>query len=138
MNKQFDFRALLLKIQDLLSDKDRERLHFLLGEDIPRDLRDDTSLGGALRVLQSLFDKAFINDQDCDYLIDAFIKICCQDAAKRLQGSFFLLYTRQSHFAFQNISEIKNKAINKVSHYRIFFGKTMKKTRVLHLVCISI
>jgi hypothetical protein len=100
MNREFNFRALLLKIQDLLSDNDRERLHFLLGEDIPRHLRDDPSLGGTLRVLQSLFDKAFMNDQDCDYLIVAFKKICCHDAARRLQGSFFLLCIRQSHIVF--------------------------------------
>ena len=91
MNKQFDFRALLLKIQDLLSDSDRQRFHFLLGEDVPRYLRDDPSLGGTLRVLQSLFDKDIINDQECDYLIDAFGKISCRDAARRLQGLLVLI-----------------------------------------------
>lgn len=91
MNTQFDFRALLLKVQDLLSDSDRERFHFLLGEDIPRYMQDDPSLGGTLRVLQSLFDKAIISDQDCDYLIEAFRKISCDDAAKRLQGLLILI-----------------------------------------------
>ena len=83
---QFEFRELLLKIQDLLSDNDRQRLHFLLGDDVPRNLRDDPSLGGTLRVLQSLFDKSIITDQDCVYLIEALKKIRCYDAAKRLQG----------------------------------------------------
>jgi hypothetical protein len=90
MNPQFDFRALLLKIQDLLSDDDRHRLHFLLGEDVPRYLRDDLSLSGTLRLLDSLFEKAFISDQDCDYLIEAFNKIHCHDAARRLESLFFL------------------------------------------------
>jgi hypothetical protein len=89
MNGQFDFRALLLKIQDLLSEKDRHRLHFLLGEDVPRYLRDDLSLSGTLHLLDSLLEKSFISDQDCDYLIEAFNKIHCHDAMKRLQGSFF-------------------------------------------------
>ena len=80
MNAQFDFRALLLKIQDLLSDNDRHRLHFLLGEDVPRYLRDDLSLSGTLHLLDSLLEKAFISDQDCDYLIEAFNKIHCDDA----------------------------------------------------------
>ncbi|CAF3084203.1 unnamed protein product, partial [Rotaria sp. Silwood2] len=82
MSASFDFRAVLLKIQDLLSDNDRQRLHFLLGEDVPRHLRDDPSFTGTLRVLESLFEKAIINDQDCDYLIEAFEKIQCHDAAK--------------------------------------------------------
>ena len=86
MNRQFGFRALLLKIQDLLSDNDRQRLHFLLGEDVPRYLRDDVSLNGTLNLLDSLLEKTFISDQDCDYLVEAFTKIHCHDAAKRLQG----------------------------------------------------
>ncbi|CAF3498173.1 unnamed protein product [Rotaria socialis] len=85
MSGQFDFRASLLKTQELLSDTDRHRLHFLLGDDIPKYLRDDPSLTGTLRVLETLFDRSIINDQDCDYLIDAFSKIQCNDAAKRLQ-----------------------------------------------------
>ncbi|UJR11826.1 hypothetical protein I4U23_016006 [Adineta vaga] len=85
MSGQFDFRALLIKVQDLLSDRDRVRLHFLLGDDIPRNLRDNSSLSGTLSVLESLFDKDMISDQDCDYLIEAFKKIHCYDAAKRLQ-----------------------------------------------------
>jgi hypothetical protein len=89
----FDFRAVLLKIQDILSDKDRQRLHFLLGDDIPRYLRDDPSLSGTLRVLESLLEKAIISDQACDYLIDAFNKIRCHDAAKRLKSLFFLILT---------------------------------------------
>ena len=91
MTEQFDFRALLLKIQDLLSENDRHRLHFLLGEDVPKYLRDDPSLNGTLHVLESLFEKAIISDQDCDYLIEAFNKIHCHDAAKRLKGLFLLI-----------------------------------------------
>jgi hypothetical protein len=90
MHEQFDIRVLLLKIQDLLSERDRACLHFIIGPDVNKDLRYDTSLGGSLRLLDSLFDKAIISDQDCDYLIQAFTKIRCHDAAKRLQGSFIV------------------------------------------------
>ena len=93
MSGQLDFRALLLKIQDLLSDKDRHRLHFLIGNDVPKHLRDDLSLGGTLHLLDALIDKAIINYQDCDYLIEAFKKIHCHDAAKRLQGLHLLFLT---------------------------------------------
>jgi hypothetical protein len=92
MNTQFDFRGELLKIQDLLSDNDRHRLHFVLGEDVPRYLRDDLSLSGTLRLLDSLVEKAFISDEDCHYLIEAFNKIHCRDAVKRLQGLFFSFF----------------------------------------------
>jgi len=89
MNSQFDFRAMLLKIQHLLSDKDRHRLHFLLGDDVSRHLRDDLSLSGTLHLLDSLLEKAFISDQDFDYLIETFNKIPCLDAARRLEGLIF-------------------------------------------------
>jgi hypothetical protein len=109
MSASLDFRAVLIKIQDLLSDKDRERLHFLLGDDIPRCLRDDSSMGGALRVLESLLEKAIISNQDCDYLIEAFMNIHCRDAAKRLKGLFLLILTLHfvlnRHFILLRISK---------------------------------
>ena len=88
MNGQSEFRALLFRIQDLLSEGDRSRLRSLLGEDVPRNLHEDPSFSGAVRVLESLFDRAIITDQDCTYLINAFTQIDCYDAAKRLQGLF--------------------------------------------------
>ena len=86
MESQFDFRALLVKIQDLLSDNDRHRLHCLLGEDVTQHLRDDSSLNGRLYLVDSLLKNRFISDPDCDDLIDAFKTLQCVDAAKRLQG----------------------------------------------------
>ncbi len=86
MDQQFDFRALLLKLQDCLSDNDRRRLHFIVGDTIPRYLRDDPTLSGTLSLLESLFDQAKISDQDFDYLIYAFREIHFYEAVKRLQG----------------------------------------------------
>jgi hypothetical protein len=88
MSTQFNFRALLIRIQDLLSESDRQRLHFLIGNDVPKHLREDLSIRGALHVLESLFDKAIITDQDCRYLIEAFRNIRCHNAVERLQGLF--------------------------------------------------
>ena len=92
MDDKFDFRALLLKIQDGLSNDDRRRLHFLFGNVIPRHLRDDPSIAGTLSILESLFDQGKISDQDFDYLLGAFREIRCYDAVKRLEGNtpFFL------------------------------------------------
>jgi hypothetical protein len=84
-------RAILLKLQDRLSDDDRKRFHFFLGDDVPRRIRDDPSLGGTLSVLEFLFDQDKINEQDFTYLINAFDEIQCIDAVKLLRGNFFYL-----------------------------------------------
>ncbi len=89
MDQRFDFRALLVKLQDCLSDNDRRRLHFIVGDTIPRYLRDDPTLGGTLSLLESLFDRAIISEQDFDYLIHAFNEIQCYEAVKRLKGLIF-------------------------------------------------
>lgn len=86
MDEQFDFRAFLVKLQDGLSENDRRRLHFIVGDTIPRHLRDDPTLGGTLSLLESLFDRAKISEQDFDYLIQAFQEIHCYEAVKRLKG----------------------------------------------------
>jgi hypothetical protein len=97
MDQQFDFRALLVKLQDCLSDNDRRRLHFIVGDTIPRHLRDDPTLGGTLSLLESLFDQAKISEQDFDYLIHAFNEIHCYAAVKRLKGFFFILSIINHH-----------------------------------------
>ena len=87
MTQEMDFRALLVKVQDSLSDGDRRRLHFLFGNVIPRQLRDDPSISGTLNVLESLFDRGLIDDHDFEYLTQAFRQIQCTDVVNRLEGS---------------------------------------------------
>ena len=82
-------RGILVKLQDRLSDNDRKRLHFYLGNDIPRRIRDDPTLGGTLCLLESLFDQDKISEQDFTYLINAFDEIQCYDAVKLLRGEVF-------------------------------------------------
>ena len=79
-------RAIILKLQDRLSDDDRRRLHFFLGNDVPRRIRDDPSLAGTLCLMESLFDQDKINEQDFTFLINAFDEIQCIDAVKLLKG----------------------------------------------------
>jgi len=81
-------RAILLNLQDRLSDNDRKRLHFFLGNDVPRRIRDDPSLSGTLCLMESLFDQDKINDEDFTFLIHAFDEIQCLDAVKLLRGNF--------------------------------------------------
>jgi len=85
MERQLDFRALLLKIQDRLSNDDRHRLHFLVGDIIPRMQREDVTLAGTLTLLESLFDRAVISEDYLDFLIRIFREIQCYDAVKRLR-----------------------------------------------------
>ena len=81
-------RAIILKLQDRLSDDDRKRLHFFLGNDVPRRIRDDPTLTGTLSLMESLFDQDKINEQDFTFLINAFDEIQCLDAVKLLRGKF--------------------------------------------------
>jgi hypothetical protein len=79
-------RAILLKLQDRLSDNDRQRLHFFLGDDIPRRIRDNPTLTGTLSLMECLFDQDKISDRDFTFLINAFTEIQCVDAVKLLGG----------------------------------------------------
>ncbi len=89
----YQLRAIILKIQNHLSDDDRKRLHFFFGNDIPRRIRDDPSLGGTLNLMECLFDQDKINEQDFTFLINTFDEINCFDAVKILRGDFhYLLY----------------------------------------------
>ena len=84
-------RALIVRLQDRLSEDDRKRLHFFLGNDVPRRIRDDPSLGGTLCLMESLFDQDKINDDDFTFLITAFDEIQCLDAVRLLRGEFSFL-----------------------------------------------
>jgi hypothetical protein len=86
MDADFNFRAVLIKIQNSLSDSDRKQLHFLFGEDIPRRLQSDGSLDTALDVLQTLFDRLKISGNNFKYLVDALKIIEREDCAQRLLG----------------------------------------------------
>ncbi len=85
MNEDFEFRAVLIKIQDKLTNSDRSKLHFLFGEDIPRRLSDG-SLETALEALQTLFERLKISKNNYDYLVRALKIIERPDCAERLLG----------------------------------------------------
>lgn len=102
MHHETNLRSLLIKLQDSLSDSDRCRLHFLFGNVIPRKLRDDPSINGTLHVIESLFDRGLIDDQDFSYLIQAFREIHRPDIAKRLKGLFFYQFRLTSICVLSN------------------------------------
>jgi hypothetical protein len=86
MNEEAEFRIVLLKIQNRLTDSDRKQLHFAFGEDIPRRLRENGSLETALDALQILFDRLKISRNNYDYLVRALEAIERHDCAQRLRG----------------------------------------------------
>ncbi|CAF1472830.1 unnamed protein product, partial [Adineta ricciae] len=78
--------------------------HFYLGNDVPRRIRDDPTLGGTLNLMDSLFDQDIINEKDFTYLIRAFDDIHCFDAVKLLK----------EHFN-QNREDILNQSVQSLS-----------------------
>ena len=103
-------RAILLKLQDRLSNDDRTRLHFFLGNDVPRRIRDDPSLDGTLSLLESLFERDKINEKDFTFLINAFDEIHCHDAARSLNGNL--------HFALNPMLIVFNNDLGYVTQKR--------------------
>ncbi|CAF3752013.1 unnamed protein product [Rotaria sordida] len=85
-DSEFDFREILIKILDGLSETDCKKLKFLLGKDITRQIQDDPSIDGTLNLFQRLFDQQKISDQNFTYLIKAFEAVQCPAAAQRLRG----------------------------------------------------
>ncbi|CAF5151599.1 unnamed protein product, partial [Rotaria sp. Silwood1] len=110
MSQQFGVRLLLLEIQDVLSDNDRRNFYSILGNNVPKYLCNDPSPKGALRVLEFLFEKSIISDEDCYYLIEAFEKIHCNEVAKRLQDyQRSVQQSSQKSFSAQNILLFDNE-----------------------------
>ncbi|CAF0954028.1 unnamed protein product [Adineta steineri] len=97
-------RAIILKLQDRLSNDDRKRLHFYLGNDVPRRIRDDPTLSGTLSLMDSLFDQDKVNEKDFTFLINAFDEIQCIDAVKLLR----------EHWR-HNQSDIQNQSVESLS-----------------------
>ncbi|CAF1534181.1 unnamed protein product [Didymodactylos carnosus] len=81
----FKFRCILIRIQESLSDTDRQKLHFLLGEDIPGQLREKESLSTSISAFQKLLQTLKISEKDCTYLINALEEIQRHDCAQRLK-----------------------------------------------------
>jgi hypothetical protein len=107
-------RALIVRLQDRLSEDDRKRLHFFLGNDVPRRIRDDPSLGGTLSLMESLFDQDKISDEDFTFLIHAFDEIQCLDAVRLLRGKFLSYkdFVLQVYIDLEHMQQIQTNGIN--------------------------
>ncbi|CAF1278678.1 unnamed protein product [Rotaria sordida] len=99
-----DFRALLVQVQDRLSDADRRRLHFLFAGDIPKWYNIHPSMSGTLDLLQWLIEHDKVSEEDITILMKAFRKINCTEAVALLMGNDCSVHpcpdtfiSRQSH-----------------------------------------
>ncbi|CAF0914904.1 unnamed protein product [Adineta ricciae] len=79
-----EFRSILIDISNQLSDANRHAFHFALGKVIPRKCRDDCTPDGTLRLLDCLFERGFIADDNFDNLINIFEQIQCFDIVEQL------------------------------------------------------
>ena len=79
---------LLLTIADRLSNDDRQNLHFILAEHLPRRIADDTSHQGTLALMKSLLDQNKINENNLTLLINGLETIHCSGLVKYLRGCF--------------------------------------------------
>jgi hypothetical protein len=86
------FRALLVNLFNQLSSVNRNELHFIVGEKVPRSVREDRTPSGSLNLLDSLLDQKIISAQNPDYLINVFEQLVCYDAAEQLKGLYEYLY----------------------------------------------
>jgi hypothetical protein len=84
----YHLRTTILKLLDRLSDHDRQRLHFLLANDVPRPIRDNASTSGTLYLMESLFDQDKLSEENFTILIDAFKGIKCIEGLKILKGMY--------------------------------------------------
>ncbi|CAF1037620.1 unnamed protein product [Adineta ricciae] len=85
MAVSFEYGVVLAKMQSLLSDRDRERLYFLLDDDIQETFRKNYTISKAFHVLEFFLQKSTVNNEDCDFIIEAFTAIHCHDTVKRLK-----------------------------------------------------
>ncbi|CAF1271625.1 unnamed protein product [Adineta steineri] len=107
-------RAMILKLQDRLSNDDRKRLHFYLGNDVPRRIRDDPTLGGTLSLMDSLFDQDKVNEKDFTFLINAFDEIQCIDAVKLLREHWRHNQSDAHNQSVESLSMILPPVINQL------------------------
>ena len=111
MNNQ-DLRGIIIKLQDHLTDEDRQRLHFFLGNDVPRRIRDEPTLSGTLSLMESLFDQDKINEQDFTFLIHAFEQIRCIDAVKLLRGKEILFSRNLFDFLLEHMRRMQSNNVH--------------------------
>ena len=96
-------RAIILKLQDRLSNDDRKRLHFYLGNDVPRRIRDDPTLSGTLSLMDSLFDQDKVNEKDFLTRVD-LLNLMGQSV---MISKFYRYFQLVKYFAQFNLNKLR-------------------------------
>lgn len=66
MPTDFEFRKLLLEVADDMSNENRKKFVFLLGDDIPKRKQDEE----LFNIFEILINVGRISETDCSYLVD--------------------------------------------------------------------
>jgi hypothetical protein len=93
MDRQFDCRVLLANIPNTLSDDERKLFNFVIGNIVSRVDRENTTLGGILNIIETLFQQERITEDNLGFLIEVFDAINVKTAVSRLKGS--LIYSEK-------------------------------------------
>lgn len=88
MDADTRFRLILTEVDEDLSDQDRKRLHFVIGNVIPKRLREHPTVADTVILWETLFERGKISSDDFQFLIDTFDGIGCHRAARKLRGIF--------------------------------------------------
>jgi hypothetical protein len=81
-------RGFLLSLLDDMSDLDRRRLHFVLGNEVPRRIRQHNNIEGTIQVFEHLID----NGKIFNCLIDALSACGKSDWSEKLKGKTIKLF----------------------------------------------
>jgi hypothetical protein len=93
MEEDFDaeFRVVLVKITDLMSPDELNKLRFLFYNKIKRGDYVGTTIDGAIDLFRQLLDRAIIDRRNLSNLISALDDVGCRPAAQLLRGISHLI-----------------------------------------------
>lgn len=84
-------RISILRILDRLSETHRQNLHFVFANYVPRIISDDLSPKGTLKLIETLFERGFVSEQNPTMLVNAFHSIQFHEGMKILEGNVLIV-----------------------------------------------
>ncbi|CAF3313769.1 unnamed protein product [Rotaria socialis] len=124
-NMDMKFRQFLLAILDDLSDLDRCRLHFVLGKQIPRRLRESYNIENTIQIFEHLIDTGNV----FPYLVDALSACGRLDWSEKLKEYKSMSCIEITHPNQQSTTEISltQKALEEMTDDEEDSGTTFLK-----------
>lgn len=79
-------RLAIVRALEFINDDERHRLHFIFGDQVPRPVRENRTVNGTLTLIETLFEREKLNQNDLTTLINVFRRLKCVGAAEVLQS----------------------------------------------------